>query len=164
MHRNCQWLDHGCFGKWDGGRQLVNHAARHDDVLSEGSFTPVLGGRNSQHLPPLAQIHLALAAKLALAAVDGGIEGDRLVLTWIGDARPGRGMGTSTVSSRPYSESSRAFINWHGSEFSHACRCSLLSDQPAGGLPDRTFRERPTASRCPVHRQPSDHGPVLRSP
>src|SRR5436309_13211608 len=45
-----------------------------DHVLGECSGAMVIRNRDSQHLPPIAQVHIAAPAVVTLSAIDSGIE------------------------------------------------------------------------------------------
>ena len=54
---------------------MVSDALRHHDELREGAGAAVVSAGNPDDLAVVAKVDLALAAELALAAIDRGIEG-----------------------------------------------------------------------------------------
>ena len=58
--------------------QAVDDAARHRDELGEGAVPPVLAGGDAEHHAVVAEVDVAARAEDALAAIDGGVEGDAI--------------------------------------------------------------------------------------
>ena len=72
---------------------MIDHQPRNHHVLGKRSFPPEIGGRDSQHLPVVAEVDLSFEAVLTLAAVDCRVEGDAVALPEILDVRSYRRHG-----------------------------------------------------------------------
>ena len=58
--------------------QLVEDPRRHGDELRERAVAPVVGARDAEHRPRVAQVDVAAAAEVTAAAIDRGVEGDAI--------------------------------------------------------------------------------------
>ena len=78
MDRHRHGLEHRCFleGKIVG--QTVDDARRNGNKLCKGPGPTIVGARNSQNLPVVAEIYFSATAIAASAAVDRRIEGDSI--------------------------------------------------------------------------------------
>jgi hypothetical protein len=73
---DCDGFEHGGFGERQGVWQTMDDARRNGDEFRERAGAAVVGAGDAQDLAIVAEIDLAAAAMLALAAEDGGVEGN----------------------------------------------------------------------------------------
>ena len=76
VHGDRHGFDHGGVLERHARRQRIQNVLRHGDELGERAVLAIVGAGDAEHAAVGAQVHLAAAAGVALAAGDRGVERD----------------------------------------------------------------------------------------